>query len=151
MLNEHEVELAADTRSGTVAACRIFPLEQLFRCSRGLHDKQKSEVESLPAQPCYNDVVKLSELENILKNHRAELDTFGVRQLYVVGSVARGEARPGSDVDFVVELERYTLRDFVGLKLALEDWLGMAVDLATLRSLKPRLRKELEGDMKRVA
>ncbi|GIW28861.1 MAG: hypothetical protein KatS3mg070_2224 [Meiothermus sp.] len=104
-----------------------------------------------PAQPCYNDVVKLSELENILKDHRAELDTFGVRQLYVVGSVARGEARPGSDVDFVVELERYTLRDFVGLKLALEDWLGMAVDLATLRSLKPRLRKELEGDMKCVA
>ncbi|GIW28862.1 MAG: hypothetical protein KatS3mg070_2225 [Meiothermus sp.] len=48
LLNEHEVELA-DTRSGTVAAYRVFPLEQLFRFSRGLHDKQKSEVESLPS------------------------------------------------------------------------------------------------------
>ncbi|MGK0618648.1 nucleotidyltransferase family protein [Meiothermus cerbereus] len=93
----------------------------------------------------------LSELENILKDHQVELHTFGVRRLYVVGSVARGEARPGSDVDFVVELERYTLRDFVGLKLALEDWLGVAVDLTTLRSLKPQLRKDLEGDLRRVA
>jgi hypothetical protein len=95
--------------------------------------------------------VTLAELQNVLRQHLAELRTFGVQKLYVAGSVARGEARPGSDVDFVVELERYTLRDFVGLKLALEDWLGVAVDLTTLRSLKPQLRKELEGDLRRVA
>ncbi|MCS7068832.1 MAG: nucleotidyltransferase family protein [Meiothermus sp.] len=93
----------------------------------------------------------LFELEAILCQHRAELRAFGVKQLYVFGSVARGEAHPGSDVDFVVELERYTLRDFVGLKLALQEWLGVAVDLTTFQSLKPQVRRNLEGALRRVA
>ncbi|WP_243455184.1 nucleotidyltransferase domain-containing protein [Meiothermus sp. CFH 77666] len=80
-----------------------------------------------------------------------ELRAFGVKQLYVFGSVAREDAHPDSDVDFVVELERYTLRDYVGLKLALEEWLGAAVDLTTFQSLKPEVRQSLEGALRRVA
>jgi predicted nucleotidyltransferase len=93
----------------------------------------------------------LSEVQAVLSQHSVELRSFGVRQLYVFGSVARGEVRPGSDVDFVVELERYTMRDFVGLKLALQDWLGVRVDLTTFQSLKPQVRRNLEGDLRRVA
>ncbi|MER3483822.1 MAG: DNA polymerase subunit beta [Meiothermus sp.] len=93
----------------------------------------------------------LPQVQAVLNQHQAELRAFGVLQLYVFGSVARGEAKSTSDIDFVVELERYTLRDFVGLKLALEDWLGATVDLTTFGSLKPHLRRSLEGDLRRVA
>ena len=92
-----------------------------------------------------------AQVQDRLNQHQAELRAFGVLQLYVFGSVARGEAKVGSDIDFVVELERYTLRDFVGLKLALEDWLGVEVDLTTFQSLRPQLRRSLEGDLRRVA
>lgn len=92
-----------------------------------------------------------AQVQAVLNQHQAELRAFGVLQLYVFGSVARGEAKVGSDIDFVVELERYTLRDFVGLKLALEDWLGVEVDLTTFQSLRPQLRRSLEGDLRRVA
>jgi len=93
----------------------------------------------------------LSQVQDRLNLHQAELRAFGVLQLYVFGSVARGDASAESDIDFVVELERYTLRDFVGLKLALEDWLGVAVDLTTFQSLKPQVRRSLEENLRRVA
>ncbi len=93
----------------------------------------------------------LSQVQDRLNLHQAELRAFGVLQLYVFGSVARGEAKLTSDIDLVVELERSTLRDFVGLKLALEDWLGVSVDLTTFESLKPQVRQSLEENLRRVA
>jgi len=42
----------------------------------------------------------------ILQQNRAEIKTFGVISLALFGSVARGEARPDSDVDLLVEFDR---------------------------------------------
>lgn len=42
----------------------------------------------------------------ILQQNRAEIKTFGVIRLALFGSVARGEARPDSDVDLLVEFDR---------------------------------------------
>ena len=50
-----------------------------------------------------------SVLEIIKTNHRQKLkDKFGVRHLYLFGSIARNEASAGSDVDFLVEFTRPT-------------------------------------------
>lgn len=55
----------------------------------------------------------------------------GVQNVRIFGSVARGEARPDSDVDFLVELEpRRSLMDLSGLLLDLQDLLGRRVDVA---------------------
>jgi predicted nucleotidyltransferase len=57
----------------------------------------------------------------------------------VFGSVARGEARPGSDVDLLVDFEPgASLLDHVGLFQDLEELLGVGVDVVTRRALKPR-------------
>jgi predicted nucleotidyltransferase len=57
----------------------------------------------------------------------------------VFGSVARGEARPGSDVDLLVDFEPGTsLLDHVGLFQDLEELLGVGVDIVTRSALKPR-------------
>ena len=50
----------------------------------------------------------------------------------VFGSVARGDARPGSDVDLLAEFESgRSLWDLVGLKQDLEEILGVRVEVAT--------------------
>ena len=65
----------------------------------------------------------------------------GARNVRVFGSVARGEAGPESDVDFLVELEPgRSLLDHAALLLDLEKLLGRKVDVATERSLKERIR-----------
>lgn len=69
---------------------------------------------------------------NDLRAHRAQLlaiaSSHGARDVRVFGSVARGDARPDSDVDFLVELEPgRTVLDLSGLILDLEDALGRKV------------------------
>ena len=77
---------------------------------------------------------------------------FGVRELSVFGSVARDEATPDSDLDLLVEFEGGTTFDaFMGTKLAIEDALGVRVDLVTRAALKPRLRARIEAEARRVA
>jgi hypothetical protein len=67
-----------------------------------------------------------------------------VRVLKIFGSAARGEERPESDVDVLVEFEgRKSLFDLVGLQLDLEEVLGRDVDVLTEPSLSPYLRDRI--------
>ncbi len=60
----------------------------------------------------------------------------GVRSVRVFGSVARGEARPDSDVDFLVELEPHrSLLDLGGFVMDVQDLLGCEVDVAEPEAL----------------
>ncbi len=76
-----------------------------------------------------------------LRDKKAEIlrlaERHGGRNLRVFGSVARGENRENSDVDLLVEFEEgCTLLDLIGLKLDLQDLLGVAVDIVTPNSLR---------------
>ena len=54
----------------------------------------------------------------------------GAHNVRVFGSVARGEARPDSDVDLLVDLDpERTLLDLGGLILDLQETLGREVDV----------------------
>lgn len=88
-----------------------------------------------------------------LQDHRAELDRFGVRSLSLFGSVARDEAKPGSDVDLLVEFTNpVTFDAYTGLLLYLETLLGTKVDLATPPMIRrPQLRSAIEKELVRVA
>ena len=62
----------------------------------------------------------------------------------IFGSVARGEAGPGSDVDLLVDLEPgRSLLDLGGLLMDLQGLLGVEVDVVTPRGLKPRTAKRI--------
>lgn len=68
----------------------------------------------------------------------------GVVKASVFGSVARGEEHPGSDVDFLVELEPgRTLLDLSGLRLELMDRLDRDVDVVTYGALHPKLKERI--------
>ena len=68
----------------------------------------------------------------------------GARIVRVFGSVARGEARPDSDVDFLVDMEPgRTLFDQGGLLMDLRDLLNVQVDVVTEDGLKSRIRERV--------
>ncbi|MGC8876669.1 nucleotidyltransferase family protein [Thermus sp.] len=68
----------------------------------------------------------------------------GAVRVRVFGSVARGEAREGSDLDLLVVFEEgRTLLDHARLKLALEGLLGVPVDVVSEGGLAPRLRERV--------
>ncbi len=79
-----------------------------------------------------------------LGEHRDELVNHGVGSIAVFGSVARGEARPESDVDLLVDFSQPVgLSELVDLKNDLEELLGCSVDLMTRDSLKRQLRERI--------
>lgn len=85
------------------------------------------------------------EIRQLLESKREDIlriaAQHGARNIRVFGSVARGEARDDSDVDFLVEFETGTsLLTHAGLIVALEDLLGRKVDVAPEKTLKERIR-----------
>jgi predicted nucleotidyltransferase len=75
----------------------------------------------------------------------------GARNVRIFGSVARGEARADSDVDFLVDMEPgRTLFDMGGLLMNLRDLLGLEVDVVTEHGLKPRIRDRVLKEAERL-
>lgn len=71
---------------------------------------------------------------------------YGVRELSLFGSAVRGEIRPGSDIDVMVEFDpgaRIGLLKFESLSENLEALLGRKVDLVTKRGLKAWIRPQV--------
>ncbi len=88
----------------------------------------------------------------LLREHRAEIETFGVKSLSLFGSVARDEAGPDSDVDVLVELEGPArFREYMGLKELLESLLGTRIDLATPEMIRVEIASSVRRDLLRVA
>jgi hypothetical protein len=80
-----------------------------------------------------------------LNEKRAEVlraaERHGARNVRLIGSVARGDARADSDLDLLVDLDSgRSLLDHAALMIELETLLGCKVDVATERGLRPRVR-----------
>lgn len=83
-------------------------------------------------------------LDELREKVSAPMRRRGVVRAGIFGSVARGDAREGSDVDFLVELEKgRSLVDLAGLRLDLRSVLDRDVDVATPSSLHPKLRDRI--------
>ena len=81
---------------------------------------------------------------DILNSHRQELKEFGVKSIALFGSAVRGEARPESDIDVLVEFENPVgIFTFLRLQHRLEELLGRRVDLVTPAALKRQLRDQI--------
>ncbi len=86
--------------------------------------------------------------DEILKSKRTEILSLaakrGIKNLRVFGSVARGQAGPQSDVDFLVEVEPG--RDYLDLGAFLmdvQDLLGRKVDLVTEKALHSAIKGQV--------
>jgi uncharacterized protein len=93
-----------------------------------------------------NDVVhELRKLWPLIQNH-------GVTNLWVFGSHARGDSRPDSDLDLLVDFASPPGFDnFMGLKFDLEDHLGTKVDLLSRRACRTRFLNAIQPELLDVA
>ena len=91
----------------------------------------------------------LTSVLQTLRDHQPELRALGVRRASVFGSVARGESRPDSDVDVLVELDRehpMGLFEYSRLKLHIAGIIGFSADVVNRSTLKPLLRQNILND-----
>lgn len=85
-------------------------------------------------------IQRLSQLRPLLNKH-------GAKSLRLVGSYARDEAKPDSDVDLIADFEETpSFLELIGLEQALEAALGLKVDLATEAGLRPSVRARIAAD-----
>ncbi|AXK80870.1 DNA polymerase III subunit beta [Pseudolabrys taiwanensis] len=78
-----------------------------------------------------------------LKEAEPALRARGIKRAAVFGSVARGEERPDSDIDILVEFEpgrEGTIYDYVALKEFVAGLFEGPVDVIDRAGLKPHLR-----------
>ncbi len=92
-------------------------------------------------------------IEELLKDRREDIlriaAQHGAHNVRVFGSVARGEAQPDSDVDFLVEMESgRSLLDLGGLLMDLQALLGREVDVVTDKGLRDRIRARVLHEAK---
>jgi predicted nucleotidyltransferase len=99
----------------------------------------------------YNQCMTRRTVIARIRKHRAQLTKLGVKSLSIFGSVARGEERPDSDVDILVEFEgRATFDRFMDTKFYLEELLGCKVDLVVPQAIKPRMKPHVMQDLVHV-
>jgi len=88
------------------------------------------------------------DARTILQTRRKEIIETALRNgavnVRVFGSVARGEDRPDSDIDFLVNLEPgRSLMDLARLLRELNTLLEHPVDVVTEAGLRPRIKSQV--------
>jgi predicted nucleotidyltransferase len=99
----------------------------------------KARANPQPQRPTLDDILFT------LRVHLAELrEQYGVCTLGVFGSYVRGEQRPRSDLDLLVEVDQApTLPEFIDLEHFLGSLLGVRVDLVTRCVLKGEIGRRI--------
>jgi len=78
-----------------------------------------------------------------LRRYEIDLRARGICHVAVFGSVARGENRPGGDLDIMIDVDpaiAMTVFDYVGLKEFIAGLFDGPVDVVRRDGLKPYIR-----------
>ncbi len=79
-----------------------------------------------------NKIYTIDEIRNKVK---PVADKYGIEEIWLFGSYARGDATEESDVDLLVRYKQGLGLKFVGFVCDLEDELGLHVDVLTIDDL----------------
>ncbi len=78
---------------------------------------------------------------------RTSAEKYGIEQLALFGSAARGEQREDSDIDICVKLRKTTFRNYMSILEDLEKLFRRKVDLLTLHeNMRQLFRQNIERD-----
>ena len=97
----------------------------------------------------YNSPMNKQEILNRLRNNERALRARGVTHAALFGSRARGDNRPDSDIDILIEIEPEAvidLFDYVGITQFIDDLFPTRVDVANRAALKSFVRPDAERD-----
>jgi len=114
---------------------------------------QKSEVDAWVEKQNSKHKAKGMTPEQImqrLEQNTNKIREFGVRRIGLFGSWARGEGRPESDIDILVEFDRPGFDCYMELKFFLEDLFGRNVDLVLAETLKEPIKPKIAKEVRYV-
>lgn len=92
--------------------------------------------------------MQTEEVLDKLREYKAEkADAYGIEALGLFGSYARGEQKPGSDIDVCLKLKKASYFDRMTIKDELENFFNCKVDVVSLgAAMRPMFKKNLERD-----
>lgn len=134
--------LNAETLLLLEQAMTIYPEEsELRERFLALDDSVRGPANRSTEEEAGTSLPDAAEIKALLRDRRHRLRGLGVRRIGLFGSVARGEIRPESDVDLLVEFDpgEKTYDRFLTLASYLEELLDRPVDLVTTEGLSPHL------------
>lgn len=87
-------------------------------------------------------------MDHLIESHRQQILDLAIRRgaqrIRLFGSMARGDAKEGSDVDFLVEMQSgKSAFALGGLLMDLQDLLGRRVDVVTPNALHTAIRDKI--------
>jgi predicted nucleotidyltransferase len=89
------------------------------------------------------------EILDRLRQNEHALRERGVTHAALFGSRVRGDNRPDSDIDLLIDIDPETVQDvyaYVGLKNYIAELFSEPVDVVTREALKPYVRPVAEAD-----
>ncbi len=92
----------------------------------------------------------LDQITRILSQKKPILAQAGIKEIGVFGSYVRGEQRPDSDLDVLIDIERPVKMDLlklIDLEQELSTDLGVSVDLVLKSTLRPSLGKSILSEV----
>lgn len=88
------------------------------------------------------------QILSLLQKNQETLQKYSVKKIGLFGSYATGSQRQRSDIDFLVDFEKPTFDNFMGLVFYLEKLFGKKVDLITDGNLSPYIKPYVEKEVR---
>jgi predicted nucleotidyltransferase len=87
------------------------------------------------------------EIIKTLQQHKEDLNRLHVKELALFGSVARGDHRPDSDIDILVEFSHGSSFDkYCNLSEYLQSLFHQDIDVVTFQSVRPQIMESIKND-----